>query len=324
MTKELPARAHLEHLKSQAKDLLSAFKRGEPAALARFRTSLPAARGANDAKLVKMPLALHDAQSVLAREYGFASFGELKAEVERRTLSPEALRALMEKNKNEPLPEAVLEAMRRAALEERATIPGAPIAPGSVLPVVPVRNALVTVGSIAPLGIGRPTSVAAVRAAARGRGLLALFTQKDETNEAPTETDLHPVGSTAKIVSTLDVPGRGFWIVVRATAWITLGSIETTTPYVAARVHPFEIEASATEEVLEVDARLRELVKAFVATLPEAEALLRMTERMSPLELADATVANLPAPLDDKARYASEASLAARLRSALAMLEASQ
>jgi Lon protease-like protein len=324
MTKELPARASLEHLKSQAKDLLSAFKRGEPGALARFRTSLPAARGVNDAELVKMPLALHDAQSVLAREYGFASFGELKAEVERRTLSPEALRALMEKNKNEPLPEAVVEAMRKAALEDEATVPGAPIAPGSVLPVVPLRNAVVTVGSIAPLGIGRPTSVAAVRAALRAGGLLALFAQREETIEAPTDAELHPVGSAARIVETFDVPDRGYWILVRAIAWITLAAIDKTTPYLAARVHPFEIETRATEEVTVLEARLRERVRAFVAALPESEALLGMTERMNALELADATVANLPAPLDDKARYASEASLAARLRSALAMLEASQ
>jgi len=323
MTKELPARANLEHLKAQAKDLLAQFRRGERGALERFRTSLPATRGANDEALSKMPLALHDAQSVIAREYGFASFAELKADVERRGLSPEALRELMDRTRNEPLPEAVLWAVQAATLAEAHSPNGAP-AFELPLPIVPVRNAVITVGSIAPLGIGRPTSVAAVRAAEHAGGTLALFTQKDEANETPSQADLHPVGTAARVVTTLDVPDRGFWIVIRAIAWVELVAIEKTAPYVAARVKPFEIDAVATEEVTALEARLRKLVKAFVAALPDGAALLRMTERMSPLELADATVANLPAPLDDKARYASEASLAARLRSALAMLEASK
>jgi Lon protease-like protein len=322
MNKELPARANLEHLKSQAKDLLAALKRGERDALERFRANLPASHGAKDDALRAMPLALHDAQSVVAREYGFASFAELKAEVERRTLSPEALRALMEQNKNEPLPEAVLEAVRAVALTRETPPREAPIAAGLVLPVIPVRNAVLTVGSVAPLGIGRPTSVAAVRAAERAGGVLALFTQRDEANEMPTADDLHPIGCAARVVKTLDVPDRGHWLVVRATAWISLDRVESTQPYVAARVTPFEIATTPTDEVKALDARLRELVAAHVATLPNAEALRGMTARMSSLELADATVANLPAPVDEKARYAAEPNLAARLRRALALLEA--
>jgi Lon protease-like protein len=317
MNKELPARANLEHLKSQAKDLLAALKRGDASARERFRTHLPAARGKSDDELSALPLALHDAQSVIAREYGFASFAELKADVERRTLSPEALRALMEKNKSEPPPEVVVEAIRKAALEAQGATPFAPIASGSVLPVVPVRNAVVTVGSIAPLGIGRPASVAAVRASERSDGVIALFTQREETTEAPSDTQLHPVGCAARIVKTFDVPDRGYWILVRAMEWIALDALEQTTPYIAARVAPFEIATAATDEVKALETKLRELVRATVAAMPDAETLLRMTERMSPLELADATVANLPASVDEKARYAAEAELATRLELAL-------
>src|SRR5262245_4913346 len=115
MNKELPARANLEHLKSQAKDLLDAFKRGEAEARERFRANLPAARAKNDDELARLSLALHDAQSVVAREYGFASYAELKAEVERRTLSPEALQALMERNQSQPLPDVVRQALLAAA-----------------------------------------------------------------------------------------------------------------------------------------------------------------------------------------------------------------
>jgi ankyrin repeat protein len=77
----LPPRPSLEHLKSQAKDLLSRYQAGDAAALERLRTSLPAARGKDDDALRTMNLRLHDAQSCLAREYGFTSWDELRAYV---------------------------------------------------------------------------------------------------------------------------------------------------------------------------------------------------------------------------------------------------
>lgn len=73
----LPERAHSEHLRKQAKDLLRLFRAGDVAAIERVRTSLPAAHGKSPAELQAMWLQLHDAQSCLAREYGFASWREL-------------------------------------------------------------------------------------------------------------------------------------------------------------------------------------------------------------------------------------------------------
>ena len=73
----LPERAHSEHLRKQAKDLLRLFRAGDVTAIERVRTSLPAAHGKSPAELQAMRLQLHDAQSCLAREYGFASWREL-------------------------------------------------------------------------------------------------------------------------------------------------------------------------------------------------------------------------------------------------------
>lgn len=72
----LPNHPDPDQLKRQAKELLRSAKAGDPAALARFRL-LPYARA---------PLALHDAQSVLAREYGFASWKALSEHVALMTL----------------------------------------------------------------------------------------------------------------------------------------------------------------------------------------------------------------------------------------------
>ena len=71
--RQLPERPNLEQLKRQAKDLLHDARARTPAALARFRT-LPAFADKSAGDPAFMSIALHDAQSVIAREYGFDSW----------------------------------------------------------------------------------------------------------------------------------------------------------------------------------------------------------------------------------------------------------
>src|SRR5262245_10790649 len=77
----IPSRPSLEFDRKQAKALLDAARAGDPAALARFHAHHPRFRAgeAPDA-------ALHDAQLVIAREYGFASWPRWKQFVEARLL----------------------------------------------------------------------------------------------------------------------------------------------------------------------------------------------------------------------------------------------
>jgi ankyrin repeat protein len=89
MTSQLPQRPNLEQLKKQAKSLLHAARATEAGALARFRV-LPAFARKSVAELGAAGLALHDAQSVIAREHGFESWNKLREHVEERSLSFEA------------------------------------------------------------------------------------------------------------------------------------------------------------------------------------------------------------------------------------------
>ncbi len=80
--KPLPSRPDLDQLKKQAKELQADYRRGNPEAANRFRTSLPAAAGLKDAAITQLQLRLRDAQSCVAREYGFDTWAELKSFVE--------------------------------------------------------------------------------------------------------------------------------------------------------------------------------------------------------------------------------------------------
>jgi hypothetical protein len=82
--KQLPEQPSLEHLKKQAKDLLRFYKNGDAEALDRFSSFLPAAAGKTHSNILALNLHLHDAQSCVAREYGFPSWQELRSYVEAK------------------------------------------------------------------------------------------------------------------------------------------------------------------------------------------------------------------------------------------------
>ena len=83
-SRSLPARPDLAQQKAQAKELLQSFTAGEAGSRERIRAVLPD----------KPRIALADAQFVIAREYGFASWAALKEHIESRA---EATRSPIER-----------------------------------------------------------------------------------------------------------------------------------------------------------------------------------------------------------------------------------
>ena len=84
-TRPLPDSPDLDQLRKQAKELLRTARAADPTALRRFRV-LPSLAHVSDDELARAPLALHDAQSVIAREHGFPSWNALRERVEELTL----------------------------------------------------------------------------------------------------------------------------------------------------------------------------------------------------------------------------------------------
>ena len=73
-SRSLPNHPDFEQQKKQAKELLQSYRAGNPAARARLRDALPD----------KQIITLADTQFVLAREYGFESWGALREHIEAR------------------------------------------------------------------------------------------------------------------------------------------------------------------------------------------------------------------------------------------------
>ena len=88
MKRQLPSRPNLEQLKHQAKELLNSHKSGEPEAIQRIQENHPRWAKASAAEIRAARFSLSHAQLVIAREYGFAGWPELKARVGPLALEP--------------------------------------------------------------------------------------------------------------------------------------------------------------------------------------------------------------------------------------------
>jgi Ankyrin repeats (3 copies) len=92
----LPDHPDINQLKRQAKELLLAARSADPAALERMRTVPEFARRSAD-EPARAAFALHDAQSAIAREYGYPSWNALSQHVEEKTLGfDDAVREFVE------------------------------------------------------------------------------------------------------------------------------------------------------------------------------------------------------------------------------------
>ena len=111
---------NLEQLKKQAKDLLRAHKAAEPSAAIRFRQSDPERSSLSDEAVFQAKFALKDAQRVIAREYGFDKWSDLKRHVE--SVQAEGEGFLFAEGALPPTVETLLRAVENGDVEKVAAM----------------------------------------------------------------------------------------------------------------------------------------------------------------------------------------------------------
>jgi hypothetical protein len=79
--RRLPERPHLDVPRREARELLEACQSNQPNALERIRRRHPKFKDGSDDSAIASRLKLSDAQLVIAREYGFSTWTELKARI---------------------------------------------------------------------------------------------------------------------------------------------------------------------------------------------------------------------------------------------------
>lgn len=87
VSRSLPERPHLDVPKREARALLKAWRERTPEALERIVRRHPRFRGGNPEGVSTAPFLLNDAQLVIAREYGFSTWAELKDRIDSNTVA---------------------------------------------------------------------------------------------------------------------------------------------------------------------------------------------------------------------------------------------
>src|SRR5215468_4337700 len=194
---------------------------------------------------------------------------------------------------------------------------------GDELPVLPIRNAVLFPGAVAPFDVGREKSVALVEDVDNLPGpVIAIFAQRDPSTDDPNAEDLYPVGCAARVLKALKHSSGNYSLILQGLTRIRLETITQTGPYLRAKIR--RIESVATEDV-EAEAlamSLRDIAKQVIQLMPELprEAGSLIDSIQAPGALADLVAANLDAPVDEKAALLETIDVKDRIRKVLKLL----
>jgi len=191
------------------------------------------------------------------------------------------------------------------------------------LAVLPIRNAVLFPGAVAPFDVGREKSVALVEDVQDiPTPVIAIFAQRDPSTDDPDSEDLYPVGCAARVLKALKHSSGNYSLILQGLTRIRLESITQTGPYLRAKIR--KIESVATEDV-EAEAlamSLRDIAKQVIQLMPELprEAGSLIDTIQAPGALADLVAANLDAPVDEKAQLIETVDVKERIRKVLRLL----
>ncbi len=121
------------------------------------------------------------------------------------------------------------------------------------LPVLPVRNTVFFPFTLAPLQVGRPKSIAAAEAALnREDKLLAIFTQKEASQDDPSPEDLVRFGTKA-VIKRMARNDDGLQLIIQGLERIELTEVLKTEPFlkIRAKSAPIAAETDTESEALQ-------------------------------------------------------------------------
>jgi ATP-dependent Lon protease len=194
---------------------------------------------------------------------------------------------------------------------------------GTELPILPIRNAVLFPGAVAPFDVGREKSVALVEDVDNlPSPVIAIFAQRDPSCDDPGYDDLYPVGCAARVLKALKHSSGNYSLILQGLTRIRLERVVQHAPYLKCKIE--KIEEPETEDV-EAEAlalSLRDIAKQLIQLMPELprEAGSLIDSIQAPGALADLVAANLDAPVEEKAHLIETLDVKDRIRKVLRLL----
>lgn len=191
------------------------------------------------------------------------------------------------------------------------------------LPVLPIRNAVLFPGAVAPFDVGREKSVLLVEDIENlEQPVIAIFAQRDPSTDDPGHDDLHPVGVAARVLKALKHGSGNYSLILQGLSRIRLDSVLQQEPYLRARISKIEEPKIDDVESEALAMSLRDVAKQVVALMPELprEASSLLDSIQEPGQLSDLVAGNIDAPVEEKAALLETIDPKERIRKVLRLL----
>jgi len=194
---------------------------------------------------------------------------------------------------------------------------------GDELPVLPIRNAVLFPGAVAPFDVGREKSVALVEDVDNlSSPVIAIFAQRDPSTDDPGKEDLHQVGCAARVLKALKHSSGNYSLILQGLERIRLDEVTQSAPYLKAKVARLPEMNVGDDEAEALSMSLRDIAKQVIQLMPELprEAGSLIDSIQAPGALADLVAANLDAPVEEKAGLLETVDVKDRIRKVLKLL----
>src|SRR3984957_15401853 len=165
------------------------------------------------------------------------------------------------------------------------------------LPILPVRDTVLFPGAVLPLPVGRESSLALLDSLQGSEKLLGVVAQLDPRVEAPTGTDLHGVGTLAKVHKMVRMPNGNVVAFLEGLDRLRVTEVVGFTPFLRARVEiQPDLETQKDAELTALERNVQELFREVVVRSAQLSDDLQneVMNIESPARLADFVAATLP------------------------------
>lgn len=193
------------------------------------------------------------------------------------------------------------------------------------LPVLPVRDLVVYPGAIIPLMVGREKSLAGIQAAKDAEKFLLIVSQKDPGKEQISSRDLYRVGTLARILQQIQLPGNMVKIIVETLQRIKIERFLPNKYYFLARIRPFPEEDIAFQLSGEEITDVLSLFREYITNHPDypEEMVEHAAGLPNPAQLMDFIALHLDSNLSQKQELLQTASYPQRFALLLRLLKES-
>lgn len=140
-----------------------------------------------------------------------------------------------------------------------------------ILPILPLKNAVLFPGVVIPITVGRQKSIRLVKKAYRGDRIIGVAAQKNDQAEDPGEKDIYRVGTIAKILKMLVLPDGNTTIIIQGKTRFELDQVVQENPYLKAKVRilPENFPAETDKESIALIQTLKDSAKKILKLNPE-------------------------------------------------------